>query len=301
VTVISLQNSTGRIYANVPMSVTLDMRITSLRKRNLRMAELESQKAQIKKVLLLEVLDLAAELQATVGQHGLSVAEVARRASIAERDAQRLYKLPIDNIRQEIAQGEAQYGPDYRYPSWRTRVPGHRSSPVTNEPAPNSDIDKLHAELGAARKEIDRLKAISPPRYYAKHFQGGNDERPTPLYISEWLAERFGPFDWDVCADALNAKAPDHFDKETDALKQQWICDNGFMNPPYSKVGEFCQKAYEETRSGRAKRIVALLPAYITNGWFLDFVWHARLHLPRGRITFEGMKAGAPFSSVIAV
>jgi phage N-6-adenine-methyltransferase len=95
--------------------------------------------------------------------------------------------------------------------------------------------------------------------------------------------ERFGGFDLDVCADALNTKAPRWFSKEDDALTQQWRCDNGFMNPPFSLIGAFCRKCWEEITSGRAKRIVALLPSYINNGWFLDFVWHAKLYLPKGR------------------
>jgi phage N-6-adenine-methyltransferase len=326
--VTSLLNKIDRIYADVPLPEVLETRIASMRERNLRIVELESQKKQIKKVLLCEVLDFASELQATVDQHSLSVAEVARRANIAERDAQRLYKLPVDAIRQEIAAGEREYGEAYRYPSWRTLVPGHKlvsdcdaapggtthiydgggrhiaeasASDVAVSQTKLVLLADVAAELEAARKEIADLKAIAPPSYYARHFRGGNDDRPTPQYISDWLKERFGAFDLDVCADALNAKAPRHFDKDTDALKQQWLCDNGFMNPPFSKITALCCKAHEETRSGRAKRIVALLPSYVNNAWFHDFVWHARLYLPRNRITFEGMKAGAPFGSVIAV
>jgi len=134
VTVLSLHYDTDRIYADVSVSGILDARIASMRERNLRMVELESKKTRLKRVLLFEVLDLAAELQATVDEHGLSVAEVARRAGIAERDAQRLYKLPVEAIRQEITHGEAQFGAEYVYPSWRTRVPGHQSAP-----APDTD------------------------------------------------------------------------------------------------------------------------------------------------------------------
>jgi hypothetical protein len=263
VPVVSLRSKIGCTRADVPLSITLDARIASMRERSLWMIELESQKTQIKKVLLREVLDLASELQATVDLHGLSVAEVARPAGIAERDAQRLYKLPVDAIRRDIAAGEAKYGATYRYPAWRTLVTGYK--PVSNgdntpsattyiydgggtktaampdaakqarlleterqivaevqqgkkankevlaaleqeqadlrrstalpakESVPKCDFDNLQAELEAERsarrddeqKHLARIAELeaSQVSYYQRHFQGGNDERPTPQYI----------------------------------------------------------------------------------------------------------------------
>jgi phage N-6-adenine-methyltransferase len=138
-TVVSLRKTVDRICADVPAPEGLDARIASMRERNLRMVELESQKAHIKKVLLVEVLELAAELQKTVAlwftEHGkANVAEVARQTGIRERDAERLFKLPVAELRQEIATGEAQFGAEYVYPSWRTRVPGYK-------PATALDVD----------------------------------------------------------------------------------------------------------------------------------------------------------------
>ena len=66
----------------------------------------------------------------------------------------------------------------------------------------------------------------------------------TPLWAVRLLEARLGvPFDLDVAADAENAKAPRYYTRHADALSLPWTCTAGFGNPPFSRLGEFVDRA----------------------------------------------------------
>jgi phage N-6-adenine-methyltransferase len=114
-----------------------------------------------------------------------------------------------------------------------------------------------------------------------------------PIDVIRKLAEDFGPFDLDPCATSQSAKAPQFFTRRENGLRQKWH-GRVFLNPPYSKPAPWLQKAIEETVSGRASVVVALLPSDVSTGWFHDLVKdRAEIQYWRGRIRFIGWK-GTP-------
>jgi phage N-6-adenine-methyltransferase len=133
------------------------------------------------------------------------------------------------------------------------------------------------------------------------HHSHQSDEHPTPQYLFDWLNERLGPFDLDVAATAKNAKCKRYFTKEQDALKHEWRCKSGFMNPPFSLNQAFCRMAYQEVLSGRAGSICGLLPNHTSSDWFQDYCAQGQLLFGRGRIRFEGSTNSAPFGSMLVV
>ena len=147
-------------------------------------------------------------------------------------------------------------------------------------------------------------------------FSKASDEWSTPQDLFDDLDAEFH-FQVDVAATAANRKCdlyfgPDAGGPYTDALTQDWnvgyppwAC---WMNPPYSQCRAFIAKAAEEARKGCT--VVALVPARTDTRWFHADVWDREAHRPRpnvevrflkGRLTFGGASAGAPFPSVVIV
>jgi phage N-6-adenine-methyltransferase len=132
----------------------------------------------------------------------------------------------------------------------------------------------------------------------------------TPRALFDRLSEKYGPFQVDVCATAVNAKCPVYFAPEEDALSvSSWsiISTRLWMNPPYGRnvTGKWVKKAYEESRKGAL--VCCLLPARTCTTWFHDTVLpavergEAKVEFLRGRVKFEGAKHGAPFPSMVVV
>ena len=91
-------------------------------------------------------------------------------------------------------------------------------------------------------------------------------------------------------------KAPRCYTKDVDGLAQRWV-GRVWMNPPFSDPTPWVRKAHEETSTGSAALVVALLPAATDTAWFHDYVLgKAELRFRRGRIKFIGWK-GTPIGS----
>ncbi len=122
----------------------------------------------------------------------------------------------------------------------------------------------------------------------------------------EFFASLDSKFDFtlDVCAGADNTKVELFFTEEDDGLAQAW---NGrcWMNPPYGRaIGKWLAKAKLEASDNPAcEFVVCLVPARVDTAWWHDNVMYdATLILfVRGRLTFVGAKAGAPFPVSIVV
>jgi phage N-6-adenine-methyltransferase len=124
------------------------------------------------------------------------------------------------------------------------------------------------------------------------------DERPTPQAFFDELHSEFG-FTLDAAAGPENHKCPDYFTVEDDGLMQPW---RGVVwcNPPYSEVGLWVQKAYEESKRGVTS--VLLLPASTDTAWFHDYAWpHSEIRFVRGRLKFVGQDSPAPFGSMVCI
>lgn len=124
-----------------------------------------------------------------------------------------------------------------------------------------------------------------------KLFQSrSTDDWSTPSWIYDQLDAEFH-FDFDPCP--LNSTI--------DGLAIDW---NGsiFVNPPYSKIPQFLQKAHEELMAGRASVIVFLLFANTDTAWFHDYIYgKAEIRFIRGRVKFGTAKHGAMRPSMIVI
>ena len=105
---------------------------------------------------------------------------------------------------------------------------------------------------------------------------------------AEW--KLFNP-SFDYSASWINHKYPDYYDMEDNALTRAWLYD-GFLNPPYTLVYEFIEKAIHEWNT---RGIGLLITVFSKTGvaWWQDLVEPLRLsgdiivEFHRGRIDFD--------------
>ena len=76
-----------------------------------------------------------------------------------------------------------------------------------------------------------------------------------------------------------------------------------FVNPPYGRaLAAWVAKARGEVDGGRARTVVALLPARPDTGYWHDHIaGRAAVFFLRGRLRFGGGGNSAPFPSALAV
>ena len=218
-----------------------------------------------------ERLDIARDHYRLRGERFI---DFARRIGIDKSSAYRLvmlwqHRAAITSRCSDEAEAAAKCGEPFRYPGWETALEWFEGKTRNTRVTHGYRVES-------------------------------SDERPTPQYLVNWINEKFGPFDLDVCADRANAKCNDHFTREQDGLAQDWH-GNVWMNPPYSRIEPWARKAYEYAKSGKGI-VVGLLPVWTDTGWFDDYVSHAQIILLRGRVRFEkGNKGFAPFPNMIVV
>lgn len=98
-----------------------------------------------------------------------------------------------------------------------------------------------------------------PQQVSARGADDGVDERITPDTIYNPLHATH-KFSLDAAASAGNAKCPKYFSIQNSGLDNSWAGEVVWCNPPYSDVGAWVAKAFNETQSGCPK-VVLLLPA----------------------------------------
>ena len=133
------------------------------------------------------------------------------------------------------------------------------------------------------------------------HFSSKNDSWETPQDLFNEINKTYGPFQLDPASSDTNTKCPIWFTEDQDGLKQDWhVFGKVFCNPPYSNVGDWLKKGYEESQKGC--RVVMLVPARTDTKAFHNYAMKAaRIHLIKGRLKFSGSKNSAPFPSMIVV
>jgi phage N-6-adenine-methyltransferase len=183
-------------------------------------------------------------------------------------------------------------------------------------------------KLGRAgqEKKAPKLSAL---------FSAATDEWPTEDHVVEALRRRGFVFTLDVAATSSSSKAPRHYTKEQDALRQRWRDDaeggDAWSNPPYSIIGGssvdndhhgFVEKSILECADG-LRSCVHLLPVRSCRLWFHRLlalqpdsralatdavVAPARrcgvtveLLFILGRLRFGAATADAPFPSFVAI
>ena len=105
----------------------------------------------------------------------------------------------------------------------------------------------------------------------------------------------------DVCATPENRKCKNFYRPEEDGLQQDWKQDF-FMNPPYSRTGEWVEKAYLEHKKWNVTGLTLLFSKTDTYWWHEYIENKAEIHFIRGRVRFlknvELGKYHAPYPSV---
>ena len=133
-------------------------------------------------------------------------------------------------------------------------------------------------------------------------FSSKTDQWSTPQDFFDQLDNEFH-FTLDPCADETNHKCEKYFTKEQDGLKQSWIGETVFCNPPYGrKVGKWVEKCFREVYSGGCHCAVLLVFANTDTKWFHDYVYNkAEIRFIKGRLKFGGQKYDAPKPSMVVV
>lgn len=119
-------------------------------------------------------------------------------------------------------------------------------------------------------------------------FSAASDEWSTPSELYRSLDAEFG-FRDDACPLA----------GEANSLMREWESPC-YVNPPYSNIRPFIEKALMEHASGKV--IVMLVPSRTDTAWWHDCAMKAtEIRFIRGRLRFGGNKKDAPFPSCILV
>lgn len=134
-----------------------------------------------------------------------------------------------------------------------------------------------------------------------------SDEWATPVDVFAPLNAEFG-FTVDAAAAGWNTKLPRYWAKGDDGLRQPWWNERIWLNPPYSNIGEWLERACEHAHYDV---LVALVPCSPDRHWWHDSVEGfaevrllTRSTLRSGRIHFvkeDGTSGRAPFASAILV
>lgn len=131
-------------------------------------------------------------------------------------------------------------------------------------------------------------------------FKSDSDEWTTPDDVFESLDAEFS-FNLDPCATDQNHKCHLYYTKEENGLLQNWGGMQVFCNPPYSKIGEWVKKCYQESLKPNTV-VVLLIPARTDTKYFHDYILHrSEIRFIKGRLRFSGAEFNAPFPSMIVI
>ena len=119
------------------------------------------------------------------------------------------------------------------------------------------------------------------------HFMSTHDNWSTPKDVYDELNKEFN-FNDDPCPIGGSG-----------GLDKEWGT-RSFVNPPYSKIKDWCKKAYEEWQKG--KTVIMLIPSRTDTRYWHDYIMKAtEIRFIKGRLKFGGSKNSAPFPSAIVV
>ena len=120
------------------------------------------------------------------------------------------------------------------------------------------------------------------------HFSSQRQNWRTPKKFYEELDKEFH-FDHDPCP----------ANPTVNGLATKWGKMN-FVNPPYSDIKDWVEKAYSESLQNRAS--VMLIPSRTDTRWWHDFVMLAdEIRFIKGRLKFDEHKNPAPFPSCLVI
>ena len=116
-------------------------------------------------------------------------------------------------------------------------------------------------------------------------FSKKSDEWETPKWLFDQLNEEFH-FNFDGACNYENCLC-EHGNVIQDGIKVSWYptWDKIYINPPYSKIAAFMEKAYIESQKGAV--VVCLIPVRSDTRYWHDYVMKAaEIRIIRGRLKF---------------
>jgi len=133
------------------------------------------------------------------------------------------------------------------------------------------------------------------------HFSSVAQDWETPQFIYDSLAAEFG-FTVDACADSHNTKCKRFWSESDNGMAQDWSDEIVWMNPPYNRVEQWMQKAWQESRRGAT--VVCLVPARTDSIWWHRYAMKGEIRLFTQRLKFKkgGKRSDvAPFPSSLVI
>lgn len=138
-------------------------------------------------------------------------------------------------------------------------------------------------------------------RFQTVGYTGGSDEHDTPIEFFAPISEAVGGFDLDPAASETSELADRNVTKAEDGLSIPWE-GQVWLNPPYSGVSEWLERASREYQHGNADRIVTLVFARTSTQWFHNHATTADVAcFVEGRLKFGGSDNSAPAPSMVLV
>lgn len=131
------------------------------------------------------------------------------------------------------------------------------------------------------------------------------DKRFTPAWFFEHVVTVFGPVDLDPCGHELSpVQAKRRIMLPEDGLAASWAGARfAFVNPPFSNLVGWLNRAVDAFERGECEKIVVLIPTRTDSSTFHDRVVPlADIGLLRGRMKFEapeGPSYPAPFAMML--
>lgn len=125
-----------------------------------------------------------------------------------------------------------------------------------------------------------------------------SDEWPTPQWLFDLLDLEFG-FTLDPCCTEESAKCSKFYTVTENGLLKNWAEETVFMNPPYSHVSDWMQKAYGSAQDGAT--VVCLVPSRTDTKWWHKYAMKGEIRFIRGRLKFGNATENAPFPSCVIV
>ena len=120
-------------------------------------------------------------------------------------------------------------------------------------------------------------------------------ETPKELFCK--LNLEFG-FTLDPCCTIETAKCDKYFTEKENGIFESWEGERVYMNPPYSEIDTWVNKARLEVLHNNCPLVVALLPAWTDRIWFHEHIYpdKAEIRFLKGRINFllNGEKYTSP-------
>lgn len=166
-------------------------------------------------------------------------------------------------------------------------------------------VSCLLSVLGVIGSGARKAEPVRPSWAFDRTLE--RDKRFTPVWFLDHVREAFGPICLDPCGHELSpVMANRRIILPEDGLKASWAKSKlVYVNPPFSSLVKWLNRAIDAWENGEAETVFLLLPARTDSATFQDRVaGSADVGLMRGRIRFlsaEGVGYPAPFSMMSVV